>query len=166
MKVFRAYKFSLLLPLVVPVLFAPLLFVNVRFPEWLGAVILFTAYSGIIGCVPYLVLVALLLRWARGKSEAQFRRALMLSPLLMLPLFWVFILVISLLRFGAESGVSELVEGLLFYVPFVLGFGYGYVLLVFGLVFALKRTGVISPAPPSNKAMQPTANSVDFMREA
>jgi hypothetical protein len=156
MKEFRAFKASLLLPLIVPVLFAPLMFVDFRYPEGLGAIILFTAYSGVIGCMPYLVLVALLLRWAHGKNETQFRRALMLSPLLMLPLLWIFILIISLLR-GTESGVSELVDGLLFYAPFVLGFGYGYVVLVFGLVTVLKRVGVISPASPSNNGMHPTA---------
>lgn len=145
MKEFRAYKFSLLLPLIFPAMIAPLMFVNLQFPEWLGAVLLFTAYSGVIGGVPYLVLVTLLLRWARGKSESQFRRALVVSPILMLPLFWMFIAIVGLLRFGTELGMPEIVEGLLFYVPFILGFGYGYVVLVFGVVFILKRIGMIIP---------------------
>jgi hypothetical protein len=157
MKESRVYRFSLLLPLVVPALIAPLLFAGFRLPEWLGAIVLFTAYSGFIGGVPYLVLVALLFWWARGKSEAQFKYALVFSPLLMLPLFLVFMLAVSLLTVGTESGVSELVSGLLFYVPFILGFGYFYVLLVFGTVFILKRTGVLARHAPSNKALQLTA---------
>ena len=146
MKESRVYRFSLMLPLVVPALIAPLLFVDFRLPEWLGAIVLFTAYSGFIGGVPYLVLVALLFWWARERSEAQFRRALVFSPVLMLPLFLPFMLAISFFTVGTESGVSELVGGLLFYVPFILGFGYVYVLLVFGTVFILKRMGVLAPS--------------------
>src|SRR5688572_19525720 len=85
MKESRFYRFSLLLPLAVPAVIAPLLFVDFHLPEWLVWAALYTTYSGLIGVVPYLALVGLLFWWARGKSDTQFRRALILLPIFMLP---------------------------------------------------------------------------------
>jgi hypothetical protein len=153
MSVIRAYKLSLLLPLIVPALLAPVLPIlsglGIPFPEWLAGAVYFTVYSGIIGGIPYLVLVALLLLWARGKSEAQFRRGLVLSPLLMLPIVCVLIETVSLLRFGLDSTLSELGEVIVFYTPFVLGFGYAYVCIVLSSVWALRRAGWLDSAAPA-----------------
>ena len=117
---------------------------GITVPEWLGALVLYTAYSGFIGFIPYGIVCLLLLRWALDKSVRQFKCALLLSPVLMLPLFLIFILIISFFRFGIES-TSDYREVLLFYSPFVLGFGYGYVGLVLGAVFLFRRVGVILP---------------------
>ncbi len=94
-------------------------------------------------------LVGLLLLWARGKSEVQFRRSLVLSPLLMLPIVWVLIEIVSLLRFGLASTLSELGEVIVFYTPFVLGFGYAYVCIVLGSVWALRWAGWLDSSAPA-----------------
>src|SRR3990172_4606796 len=87
MKESRFYRLFLVLPLAVPVLIAPLLVLDFQLPEWLGWVVLVTVYSGIIGGLPYLVLVGLLFWWGRRKSDTQFRRALIFSPIFMLAVF-------------------------------------------------------------------------------
>ena len=145
MQELKAYKLSLLLPLVLSAACAPFLSVDLRLPEWCGTVILFTAYSGLIGGVPYLMLVVLLLFWARGRTEKQFRRALILAPVLMLPIFSLFIVIVALFL-DWESVGWETANGLLFYVPFVLGYGYAYVVLVLCTIFLLKRLGAIVPS--------------------
>jgi|GEM_PF-1837366 len=146
----RFFKFSLLLPLAVPAITAPLLFVDFHLPEWLGWVALYTTYSGLIGGIPYLVSVGLLFWWARGKSDTQFKRALTLLPVLMLPVFAVLLsfglLVEAWLRKENALPVSDALVMLLFFVPFLLGFGYFYVLLVFATARILRRRGSLLPA--------------------
>jgi hypothetical protein len=117
MKESQAHKLSLALPLVVPSLVAPLVLGNFSLPAWLSTLVSFIWVSGMVGGVPYLVLVALLFWWGRGKSEVQFRRAFA-SPVLMFPVFFAF-----------------------------LGFGCAYVLLVLRTGFVLKRMGLIPPSP-------------------
>jgi len=151
MKESRFYRFSLVLPLAVPALIAPLLFVDAaRLPEWLVWAALYTMYSGIIGGVPYLALVGLLFWWARGKSDTQFRGALILLPIFMLPVFAVLLglglLGEAWLRPESALPVSDAVVMLLWLVPFILGFGYFYVLLVLGTARLLKRRGVLAPS--------------------
>lgn len=149
MKESKAHKLSLALPLLVPLLVTPLVFVDIRLPKWLGTVVGFIFVSGIVGCAPYLVLVALLFWWGHGKSDAQFKRALLLSPVLMLPVFFAFVIIFSLLSgaFRDEGDPVELVKILLLYFSCILGFGYSYVLLVLVTVSVLKRLGVITPSP-------------------
>ena len=151
MKESRFYRFSLLLPLVVPALIAPLMFVDAaQLPEWLVSVAVYILFSGIIGGVPYLALVGLLFWWARGKRDAQFRRALILLPIFMLPVFTM-LLGLGFLGeawFRPENGlpVSDALVMLLGLVPFILGFGYFYVLLVLGTARLLIRRGVLVPS--------------------
>jgi hypothetical protein len=120
------------------------LFYGSGYPEWVGAILLFTVYSGIIGAIPYLALVALLLWWAWGKSEQQVRRGLILSPIMMLPIFWLCLGVACLVPRETGPKGPEFLEGVLFYTPFILGFGYGYVLLTLGAVFVLKHVWMIA----------------------
>ncbi len=60
MSVIRAYKLSLMLPLIVPAVLAPVLPIfsglGITLPEWFAGAVYFTVYSGIIGGIPYLVL--------------------------------------------------------------------------------------------------------------
>lgn len=150
MKESRFHRFSLVLPLAVPAVIAPLLFVDFHLPEWLAWAVLYITYSGIIGGVPYLALVGLLFWWARGKSDIQFRGALLLLPIFMLPVFVVFIVLAFLgeawLRPESALSVSDVLRMLLTLVPFILGFGYFYVLLVYGTARVLKRRGVLVPS--------------------
>ena len=151
MKESRFYRFSLWLPIITPALFAPFFLVDAHSAESLQWVVVFITFSGVIGGIPYVALVGLFLWWARGKSDNQFRRALLLLPFLMLPVFDVFVILITfgLWMRGAEAAVltSDLPMILLSFIPFILGFGYCYVLIVFGTAFVLKRMGILEPLP-------------------
>ena len=150
MKESKFYKFSLVLPLAVPALMTPLLFVTVQLPKWLVILVVYTTFSGIIGGIPYLILVGLLFWWARGKSDPQFKRALIFLPIFMVPLvvllFGLCLLVEAWLKPENALPVSGalLILGIL--VPFILGFGYFYLLLVFGTARVLTRQGVLVPS--------------------
>ncbi|HKZ79308.1 MAG TPA: hypothetical protein VJ124_13595 [Pyrinomonadaceae bacterium] len=149
MKESRFYRLSLVLPLAVPVLIAPLLVLDFQLPEWLGWVVLVTVYSGIIGGLPYLVLVGLLFWWGRRKSDTQFRRALIFSPIFMLAVFAMLLVLATScegwLRPEDALPASEVLRMLLSCVPFILGFGYFYVLVVFEAAFVLRRRGALMP---------------------
>ena len=149
MKESRFYRFSLVLPLAVPALMAPIVFFNLQLPTWLTWVVVYTTFSGIIGGVPYLILIGVLLWWARGKSDTQFKRALLLLPVLMLPVVVVLIvaalLVEAMLRPENALSLPDILLMLLELTPFILGFGYFYVLVVFFTAFILKRQGVLVP---------------------
>ena len=150
MKEAKFYRLSLALPLAVPLLFAPLTFLAGRLPEWLVWVAIYTIYSGIIGGVPYLIMIGVLLWWAHGKSDAQFKRALALSPLLMAGLVVVMVILALLAEAWIKPedalSVSDVLLMLLGLVPFVLGFGYFYVVLVFSTASILKRRGMLVPS--------------------
>ena len=149
MKESNLQRFSLSLPLLVPLLVTPLVFLDVRLPGWLRTVVGLVFASGMAGGAPYVVLVALIFWWGRGKSAAQFKRALVLSPILMLPVFVAFLVAFTLITgsFRDEGVGVEDLKMLLLYFLLILGFGYFYVLLVFGIVFVLKRLGVVTPSP-------------------
>jgi hypothetical protein len=149
MKESKAHKLSLALPLVLPALVTPLMFVDIRLPGWLETIAAFIFASGMVGGVPYVVLVALLFWWGRRKSEAQFKRSLLLSPILMRPVFFAFLVIFILITqgFRDEAEAVEVLKMLVLYVCFILGFGYSYVLLVLGIMFVLKRLGVVAPSP-------------------
>jgi hypothetical protein len=123
----------------------PFLFVGTSLPQWLRQPLGLAALSGIVGAIPYMVLVVLLLLWARGKTEKQFLYALLVSPILMLPLFSLYLLVIALILDRQSLGWQTF-DDLLFYFPWILGVGYGYVLLALICLFIFRRLGVISSA--------------------
>jgi len=143
----KVYKLSLALPIILPVIAAlPLVFVNDNSPEpfgFLSGIMAATIFSGLVGGVPYLMLVGLLLWRMHRKTERQIRRLLILSPILLLPIFLIHITVFSLVTSGVQATLESFGEVLMFYVPYVLGFGYFYVALVFGTVFLLRRIGVV-----------------------
>jgi hypothetical protein len=147
MRELKFYKLLLLLPLVVSVALIPLFDVDLHLPEWLQTVIYTTAASGLVGGIPYLVLVALLLLWGRGKNEKEFRRALMLSPVLMIPIYILFSLSLGILfereRFGSQSVGWDTVLTLSFFALFILGYGYAYVAIGLAALFVLRRFGLI-----------------------
>lgn len=146
MRIAKAYKLSLMLPLLIPALLYPLLISHASVPEWLGTIVLYTVMSGFVGGIPYVILVVLLLWWMRGKTDPQIRLALLLSPLLMLPIFCLYVAVVMLIRFGASSAFFEFRQASISYSPFVLVFGYTYVILVFTAMFVFRRLGAVSPS--------------------
>jgi hypothetical protein len=150
MKESKAQRLSLALPLLLPALVAPLVYGEFRLPDWLGTLVAFIFGSGMVGGLPYAVLAALLLWWGWNKSAAQFKRALLLSPILMIPVFLIFLVLfqVSIVGFSDGGAAGEVIPAmLLLYGSFILGFGYAYVLIVLGTVFVLKRLGVVAPSP-------------------
>jgi hypothetical protein len=67
----------------------------------------------------------------------------MLSPILMLPMFSLYLLGLALILDRQSLGRQTL-DDLLFYVPWILGIGYGYVLLALIFRFIFRRLGVVS----------------------
>jgi len=145
----KAYKLSLALPLVLPLLVTPVVLGNFLLPAWLKMLVGFIWVSGMVGGVPYVVLVGLLFWWGRAKSDVQFKRALLLSPVLMLPIFFAFLVLFILIVHepGDELHLQAGLKMLLVYFSFILAFGYVYVLLVLSTVFVLKRLGVVVASP-------------------
>ena len=151
MKESRFYKYSLLLPVAVPalvwLLVTSLSSFNLQLPTWLIVPVVYTTFSGLIGGVPYLMLIGLLFLWARGKSDTQFKRAVALLPVLMLTVVIVLIVVALSAEawFQPENAVGfwDALLMLLGLVPFILGFGYFYMLVVFSAAAILRRRGML-----------------------
>jgi hypothetical protein len=137
------YKLSLLLPVFCSAVGYPFLFVGTSLPRWLRQALGLAALSGVVAAIPYMVLVVLLLLWARSRTEKQFLYALLVSPILMLPLFSLYLLAIALILDRQSLGWQTF-DDLVFYVPWVVGIGYGYVLLALICRFIFRRLGVIS----------------------
>ncbi len=128
----RLFQYSLALPLIPPFLVLPLWFVRESINETSALIFMIIGFSGIVGGLPYLILAATLLLWMRDKDLAAIKRALLLSPLLMLPIFAV-CLGMYIVLFERHPSLNEYVVGLCLYGAFVLIFGYFYVGLAFGL---------------------------------
>ena len=139
----RFYELSLLLPVLCSAAGYPFLFLGTSLPRWLRQALGLAALSGIVAAIPYMVLAVLLLLWARRKTENQFLYALLVSPILMLPIFSFYLLAIALILDRQSLGWQTF-DDLLFYVPWILGIGYGYVLLALICRFIFRRLGVIS----------------------
>ncbi len=139
MDVTRAYKLSLLLPIIVPILFAPALFFISFLTEGLAVVLMAIVYSIVYGGIPYLILVGLLLWWMRGKNEPQIKQALLLSPLFMLIVFQAFAGVWIALFSEAKPKIGQFAGSLVLLSPFVLIFGYAYVGIAFGMIEVWKK---------------------------
>ena len=127
------YKYSLFLPILVPLLFAPLLYFGLQsLGEKLGLIVIIIFYSGIIGGIPYFFLGVALAIWMREKSEAQIRKALLLSPLFMVGLTAILYLAYWLTPAGDRS-ILGLFGTLAVLALFVFLFGYAYVGIAFGI---------------------------------
>ena len=143
MDVIKIYKYSLSLPLLIPLIFAPGLLFLPSMNETVAIIFLFIVYSGLIGGIPYLVLVTILLGLMRGKNELQIRNALMFSPPLLVGIFVSGFGLLHLLSIFANKttigeSLSQFFVGSILCSIFILIFGYSYVLLVFGLVQILR----------------------------
>jgi hypothetical protein len=148
MDVIKIYKYSLFLPFIIPAILAPAFFGLRSMGETVGIVFLSIIYSGLIGGIPYLILVVALFWWMRDKSEGEIRRALKISPLLMMGIFLVVYTLFDAIaqlnslvnnRITAHDILTEFLVGAVFFSIFILIFGYSYVLLVFAIVGMLRK---------------------------
>lgn len=153
MDTFRIYKYSLVLPLVFPILAALLLYISVEFyvaprtieqvNRWhdgLNLILLMIASSGLLGGIPYLTLAGLLLREMKNMSEHQVRTSLLWLPVLMVIFFGVILAVFVPFAagFNADAMWRFFIQWLAISVS-TLVFGYCYVFLTFGLVRLLRK---------------------------
>lgn len=171
MDTLRIYRYSLVLPLVVPILAALLLYGLVElFPateiyeqrgpwrDGLGLILLMIAGSGVVGGIPYLILAALLWREMKEMNERQVRISIVWLPILMIIFFGVILAVFVPFAEGFNTGaLSRFFIQWLTYSAFTLVLGYCYVSLMFGLVRILRKrwpewSNARKPLSPSSES--------------
>lgn len=135
----QLYKWSLALPVLVPLALLPLALSWQTAPGPVQWVLQVLVFSLMYGGVPYVVLVSALVWWMRGKGEREIRRALGLAPLLMLPIFWVCLWGYLLWTTWPEVRPADF-WGTLVLSEYVIVLGYAYVLVVTLLVPLLTGT--------------------------
>jgi hypothetical protein len=135
------YRRALLLPIVVPLLFAPGLLFTDRLPLGLGVLLISLLVSPLIGAVPYLIFILLLRQRTRGWSDRHLRRIALVAPLLFAPLLGAVLLPIAWYERGSFWSAAELVVG--WCVPFSLVLGYLYVAIAEAGRIVLERRGAI-----------------------
>jgi len=138
------FRISLLLPLIVPLLLIPLVWV---FPNQTTKTIsLYLGSSLSVGGIPYLLFSIYSFRWLRGKSQRQVVWRAAVSPLIFIPIetvsFFVFLCIFS--RYHGGPPVITLII-LYMIAMYVLLFGYGYVCLTLLLFFLAKKMRFIRP---------------------
>lgn len=136
-KIENTYRYLLALPLLIPVVSIPLLKLLQNSDTGVfGTILLFVAFSGIIGGIPYLVIGCFLFWWTRKKDEPQVRKALLLSPIGMVIIFPLLILVVSLIPSmkANVTGISQFATAWAVLSSYSIIFGYAYVAIIFGIV--------------------------------
>jgi len=137
------YKLSLALPIVVPAicyLVKPedLFEASSQVAKILEAFV----FSGLIGGIPYLIFVAAFLIWMRKRDLGQIRKVLFLSPLILIPIFFLMCLIIMKILDAKNSSHTSLGDYLRYIPPisgWILLFGYFYVLVTFGIARIVRR---------------------------
>ena len=131
----RIYRFSIWLPLIVPVsvmLIWNVLITGLGMPKPSGVwdvALEVLAYSGIYGGPPYILLAAWATWWMRGRSERDIRRVMFLAPLLMVAVFGATCLVMGVVADRMRVWLSVAGLGISIIIPL----GYAYVALAIGL---------------------------------
>jgi len=136
------YRWSSTLPLV---LVLPGYLIGLHVPPPRGVfseLATFVAAAGVAAGVPYIPFMSVLLWCLRRKSTAVHRVASLVAPILFVPVFILFALVIE---FGPGP---DFVHNVKFYVPYLLGVGFGYVVLIHLLRFALSFGGWLDDGDP------------------
>ncbi len=136
------YRWSLLSPVVVPLIAAGVMWLDGGFRDgggvtyWASAVVL----PGLFGFAPYTVTIAIGWPWIRRFDEARLRRFLWILPVLVLP---------ATVLFGVAWGLSVGPGGAAFaavwFPAFALGTGYAYVVMVSSIGALVKRFRVFMP---------------------
>ncbi len=134
MRAVNYFRLSLAVPLLVPVLAVALTLLNqivsgsseaTEITRWTA----FLVFSLIIGGLPYLVFVAAVVLWSRGKSARAIHRLSFVSP----PLFAA----------ASPYAFDAALTSASYYAAFCLGLGYVYVALIHGAYAVLRRLGKV-----------------------
>lgn len=142
MSVKTYYRWTLLLPLLVPALAWPLL--NLLSSGFAGMAAYLLFLSLLIGGVPYLLFAIGFLLWMRDASDARVHRGILLAPVV-----YTAVMVVCLTLFLLVDGTfSNSSDSLGTFVGFALAFGYGYVALAeLGRLLLRPGTAPAEPAP-------------------
>jgi hypothetical protein len=138
------YRRALILPVLVPVLATLLLLLGEALPPELIGIGYFLYWSLLIGGIPYLLFAGGFVLWARGRSDREVRRGILLAPLVYAP-----VLMACFLAFLALDGTPGSAQQVWMLGAFGVLFGYGYVILA-ELGRVLLRPGL--PAEPQPAA--------------
>jgi hypothetical protein len=138
------YGWTLLLPIAVPLLFAPGLLFTDRVPLLAQVLLVSVVASPVYAALPYLLFVALVRRWTRGMPERRLRRVALVTPLLFAPLLAAALLPVMWARRDGFWSAAELVVGWI--VPFAVALGYAYAAIAEAGRVVLERRGVIERA--------------------
>jgi len=136
------YKWSLALPILLPLLVSPLQFAGPWVPSSLKSASEFLTWSLVFGGIPYVLLAFGLVWWMRGKGEATVRRASFIVPLLMLAIFWVCWFAYALVPEPHDIRASYLLGGVAMSL-YVVVVGYAYVMLITLSLDLLRRLGAV-----------------------
>ncbi|MEO7193093.1 MAG: hypothetical protein ABI051_18775 [Vicinamibacterales bacterium] len=125
----RIYRFSIWLPLIVPVVLIVVMNVLLKgmgMPKpsgYLDVALELVASSGLYGGLPYVVLALWATWWIRGRPEPDIRRMMFLAPLLMVVVFAAACLIVGAVadRMRVWVGVAKLGIGT------IIPLGYAYV---------------------------------------
>jgi len=149
------YRLSATLPLVLPLpayLLASLTLPPRGVVDGLAVLI---AASGPAGGPPYIPFMCVLLWCLRNKSRAAHRVASVFAPVIFVPVFILYLLVLA----GLTPSPESFAENVMFYLPYLLGVGFAYVALVHVLRFVLSAFGWLDGGERPNTRVQPTPAS-------
>lgn len=142
MSVKSYYRWTLVLPLLLPALASPLALFN-PLPPLPAAVLMFLFWSVLIGGVPYLLFAIGFLLWTRGASGERVRRGILVSPLV----YTAVLMICFTALLVVEGNTSSNGDSLSIFGVFGLLFGYGYVgLAEVGRVLLGTRIASAEPA--------------------
>jgi ABC-type sugar transport system permease subunit len=136
------YRWSLVLPVAIPTCAAALVWVlRVKFDA--GGPIAVLLLSLNCGGIPYLIGGIALFAWLRRKSAATMTRVSYWTPVILMPLFWLWMVAVTWpTAIHQEPSVVLSVIG--YFSAWWLGFGYLYVALVHLARFASDALGWLS----------------------
>jgi hypothetical protein len=137
-----AYKSSLSLPLLFPLLIAPLL--SADYGSIVSGVATLIVGAGIFGGIPYAVLAVLLLALLRDSDERRIRHTLAAAPLLMLPVLWIYLAAVDVIAGWPAPRWNYARDWAGPFALCVVVIGYAYVATVFAGIAVLKRARLLT----------------------
>ena len=138
MKEYIYFRFSLLLPLIVPIFTYVLFMLGVG-----GSLLFFISMSLLVAGVPYALLAISLLLWSFKKGVNNFKKILKLLPIILGIIILPTMLIVELFYDSAHNYGSIFVTWLWVFI-FTLIFGYMYVFIVFKFAkFGLKAGWIL-----------------------
>ena len=135
------YRWTLLLPVVIPVLAGVAIWILQL--ESIGLIAVPLVLSLSIGGVPYVIGGLGLFFWMRGKRGSEIGRISYWVPLLLLPLLWLWMIVLTWPE-PVRQEFRLVVSMIMYFSAWWLGLGYAYVALIHLARFAAEGLGWLS----------------------